>query len=49
MIHRKKNDQVYKGQQVCVASSGKLNELTVNRKQAQDLPGSLHTIVSSVE
>ena len=42
MIHRKKNDLVYKGPQVCVTSSGKVNELTGNRKQARSPSVSPH-------
>ena len=48
MIHRKKNDLLHK---YTLTDSGKNYSPVVGtgRKQAQDPPGSLHTIVSSVE
>ena len=56
VIHRKKNDLLHKDatyMYVCVTYRLRKGEFTRNtktgRKQAQDPPGSLHTIVSSVE
>ena len=42
----KKNDLSYKDVIVCVTASGWVNSLV---KKAQEPPGSLHTLVSSVE
>ena len=55
MIHRKKNDLLHKDtiyidMPVSPTDSGKNSHVVeTGRKQAQDPPGSLHTIVSSVE
>ena len=55
VIHRKKNDLLHKDttyiyMSVSPTDSGKNSHVNgAGRKQAQDPPGSLHTIVSSVE
>ena len=45
MIHRKKNDLLYKTPHICViTTAGRVNSIKSNtgRKQAQDSPGILH-------
>ena len=54
VIHHSKNDLLHKNAtyvHMSVSASGKVNSFVIGngRKQAQDPPGSLHTIVSSVE
>ena len=55
VVHRKKNDLLHKDtiyidMPVSPTDSGKNSHVVeTGRKQAQDPPGSLHTIVSSVE
>ena len=49
MIHRKTNDLFHRMPLVCDTASDRVNSFVAGRKQAQDSPGSLHTIVSSVE